>query len=95
MVWFRARPDDDTIVGETLSGLVRSLVGHADCRIGARRNEDKPYRTWMLDAGPVDNDQFDALLTMLRIAVPATGIERLALAPPQFECFDWASTRCA
>jgi hypothetical protein len=95
MIWFRARPDDDSIISQRLHDVVRFLAGRADCRIGSRRDEDKPHRTWILDAGPVDEEGFAALLSALRAALAATGLDRLALAPPQFECFNWITDGCA
>ncbi len=95
MVWFRASPADDAAVLRALGAARTTLADLTKCRIGSRRQEEKPYRTWMLDAGPVAQAEFHAFLDRLNESIAASGLIDLALAPPQVECFEWIGAECA
>lgn len=89
MLWFRADPARDADVRQALAKVAEAVAGHAPSRIGHRHDEDRPYRTWMIDVGPVAADRFDALLYRLHKATATAGLPALAQDPPHLESFAW------
>ena len=90
MLWFRCSPDDDVVVLEGLRRMAQGCeAAGAEARIGHRHEEDRPYRTWMIDAGPVAADKLDALLWRLQKAFMATGLQALSQGEEHTECFEW------
>jgi len=89
MLWFRADPTRDDEVLAALRQVARSIAGFASARIGHRSDEDRPYRTWMIDAGPVDASRLDSLMWRLQKAFNAAGLPALSRGEPQFERFVW------
>jgi hypothetical protein len=89
MLWFRAGRDDDDAVREALVRACAAVEPLAAARIGHRHDEHRPYRTWMIDAGPLDADAFADLVERLQAAFAATGLAALAQAEPQLERFEW------
>ena len=92
MLWFRADPARDTDVSLALQRVVRALAADAPVRVGHRHEEDRPYRTWMIDAGPVAPERYQAMLWRLHKAVSAVNLRALAQAPPNLESFEWVSS---
>jgi len=62
MLWFRADRARDADVRQALAKVAEAVASQAPSRIGHRHDEERPYRTWMIDVGPVAADRFDALL---------------------------------
>lgn len=93
MLWFRADPGQDEAVRAALTRLARAIAPDAGSRIGHRHEEDRPYRTWMIDAGPVSAERFDALLYRMHKAVDSVGIAPLMQGDPHLECFAWQDCR--
>jgi hypothetical protein len=89
MLWFRADRAQDEVVRTSLLAACELLASFAPARLGHRHEEDRPYRTWMVDAGPVPDDQFDALLARLEDAFTQAGVPALAQGTWQLERFQW------
>ena len=89
MLWFRADPTRDDEVLAALRQVAGSIASLASSRIGHRPEEDRPYRTWMIDAGPVDASRLDSLMWRLQKAFNAAGLPALSRGEPQFERFVW------
>lgn len=89
MLWFRADRREDAAVRSALLAASRTVAPLTRSRIGHRHQEDRPYRTWMIDAGPVPLAEFDALAAGLREALLAAGIGQLAQGEWQLERFEW------
>ena len=89
MLWFRAGRDDDDAVRDALVRACAAIGSLAAARIGHRHDEDRPYRTWMIDAGPLEADAFGDLVERLQAAFAATGLAALARGEPQLERFEW------
>lgn len=89
MLWFRADPARDTEVALALRQVAEALATVAPIRIGHRHEEDRPYRTWMIDAGPVAPDRYEAVLWRLHKAVFSAGVRAFAQAAPHLESFEW------
>jgi hypothetical protein len=94
MLWFRADRQHDEEVRQALLAAGNAIAPLAPTRIGHRHEEDRPYRTWMIDAGPVGADQFEALVGRLHESLEATGAGKHAQGPWQLERFKWLD-RCA
>lgn len=92
MLWFRADPARDTEVALALRRVAGALAGVAPTRIGHRHEEDRPYRTWMIDTGPVEPERYEAVLWRLHKAVSAAGVRAFAQALPHLESFEWLDT---
>jgi hypothetical protein len=91
MLWFRADPAEDPAVRAALARLAEAIAPDAAARIGHRHEEDRPYRTWMLDAGPVPAERFDALLYRIHKNIGSTGLADLVQGEPHLESFAWHS----
>jgi hypothetical protein len=91
MLWFRADLANDRAVRAALARLADAIAPDAAARIGHRHEEDRPYRTWMLDAGPVAADRFDALLYRIHKNIGSTGLADLVQGEPHLESFAWHS----
>jgi len=89
MLWFRADPARDADVRQALVKVAEAVASQAPSRIGHRHDEDRAYRTWMIDVGPVAADRFDALLYRLHKAAATAGLPALAQDPPHLESFAW------
>lgn len=89
MLWFRADPARDEAVRSALMRLAEAIAADAPSRVGHRHEEDRPYRTWMIDAGPVPAERFDALLYRMHKAVGSVGIAALMQGEPHLESFAW------
>jgi hypothetical protein len=89
MLWFRADPSRDTEVALALRRVAEALAPVAPIRIGHRHEEDRPYRTWMIDAGPVAPDRYEAVLWRLHKAVFSAGVRAFSQASPHLESFEW------
>ncbi|MFP5411706.1 MAG: hypothetical protein ACLGHB_01915, partial [Gammaproteobacteria bacterium] len=74
-----------------LARLAEAIAPDAAARIGHRHEEDRPYRTWMLDAGPVPAERFDALLYRIHKNIGSTGLADLVQGEPHLESFAWHS----
>ncbi|HRO61330.1 MAG TPA: hypothetical protein PK177_19580, partial [Burkholderiaceae bacterium] len=85
MLWFRADPTRDDEVLVALRQVAGSIASLASSRIGHRPEEDRPYRTWMIDAGPVDASRLDSLMWRLQKAFNAAGLPALSRGEQQFE----------
>jgi len=89
MLWFRADPASDEAVRGALARVVDAISPDAAARIGHRHDEDRPYRTWMLDAGPVPAERYDALLYRLHKAIGSAGLPSLMQGEAHVESFAW------
>ena len=89
MLWFRADPARDEEVLAALREVSGTLASVAGARIGHRHDEDRPYRTWMIDAGPVGADRLDSLMWRMQKAFKAAGLPALSRGEPQIERFVW------
>jgi hypothetical protein len=89
MIWFRADPANDAAVSAALRQTAASLAAEAPVRFGHRHEEDRPYRTWMLDAGPVPPERYDALLFRLHRLLAGEAFRALAQGETHLESFAW------
>lgn len=89
MLWFRADPANDAPVRAALERVARTLAAEAPARIGRRHEEDKPYRTWMIDAGPIAAEHFDAVLYRMHKLIGSTGLNALMKGEAHLESFAW------
>ena len=89
MLWFRADPSRDDEVRAALQRVATLISAQAAARIGHRHEEDRPYRTWMIDAGPIDPARLDSLMWRLQKAFNSAGLPALAKGEPQVESFLW------
>jgi hypothetical protein len=94
MLWFRAERQHDEEVRRALLAAREAIAPLAPARIGHRHEEDRPYRTWMIDAGPVEADRFEGLVGRLRASLDTSGADKLAQGAWQLERFEWLD-RCA
>ncbi|MFA7664738.1 MAG: hypothetical protein WCY32_01305 [Burkholderiaceae bacterium] len=91
MLWFRADPADADAVADLLRPVASALAARMPVRFGCRHAEDRPYRTWMLDAGPVAPEDYDALLYRLHRLVRTPAFKALVQGEAQIESFAWQS----
>jgi hypothetical protein len=87
--WLRPDPTPETEVELAMRRVTQSLAPVAPIRIGHRHEEDRPYRTWMIDAGPVAPDRYEAVLWRLHKAVFSAGVRAFSQASPHLESFEW------
>lgn len=99
MLWFRADPAHDEAVSAALGQAAASIGAEAPVRFGHRHEEDRPYRTWMIDAGPVPPERYDALLFRLHKLLGSAGFRPLVQGEAHVETFAWRAVegndRCA
>ena len=89
MLWFRADRSKDAEVRVALAKVAQAIAADAVSRIGHRHDEDKPYRTWMIDAGPIPAEHFDALLYRMHKLLGSTGLSTLMKGEAHLESFAW------
>lgn len=99
MMWFRADPAHDEAVSAALSRAAAAIGNEAPVRFGHRHEEDHPYRTWMLDAGPVPPERYDALLFRLHRLLGSDAFRPFLQGEAHVESFAWRTIegdhRCA